>query len=394
MNNILQGYRVLDFGRYIAGPYCAALLGHLGAEVIRIERPGGGEDRVLAPVTEQGDGALYLQMNANKLGMTLNIAKPAGRKIVKELVATADIVVANLPPQTLAALALDYDALTAVKPDIILVTNTAFGSAGSFANRVGFDGIAQAMSGAAFFTGLPGQPAKAAVQYVDYASALAAAFGTLAAVLVRERTGQGQVVETSLLATALTLTNGSLIEQAVIQANRQPTGNRAQIASPADIFATQDGHIIIQIAGPYMFKRWAELMGETHWLTDPRFKDDISRGDHRDILCERTAAWCSKRTTAEALVALEQAKIPAGPVLSFQEALDHPAVHHLEHLQPIDYPGAAQLVPVADKPVALSLSDTAVPNRAPTLGEHTVQILTKLGYTAAQIDALREERII
>lgn len=394
MKGILHGYRVLDFGRYIAGPYCAALLGHLGAEVIRVERPGGSEDRTLAPITEQGDGALFMQMNANKRGMTLNISQPVGREVVQKLVATADIVVANLPIQTLKALNLDYDSLVQIKEDIILVTNSAFGNSGPFAERVGFDGVAQAMSGAAFFTGQPGEPAKAAVQFVDYSSALSAAFGTLAAVLVRERTGRGQIVETSLLGTALTLTNGSLIEQAVIEANRVPSGNRAQIAAPADLFATKDGHVIIQIAGPYMFKRWARLMGEAHWLSDPRFKDDISRGDHRDILCERTAVWCAERTTAEAVAALEQAKIPTGPVLSYQEALDDPAVQALDHLIPTEYPGAVRPVPVARPPVQLSETAVGVGGRAPLLGEHTEEILRELGYSTAEIERLREGDII
>jgi len=262
MQNVLSGYRVLDFGRFIAGPYCAALLGHLGAEVIRIERPGGSEDRVLAPITDQGDGGLFMQMNSNKLGMTLNIASPEGRAVVKRLVATADVVIANFPPKTLRALELDYESLKAIKSDIILVANNTFGSDSPYADRVGFDGVAQAMSGAVYYTGLPGQPAKSVVQYVDYSTALAATVGTMAALMMRERTGQGQVVETSLLATALTLINSSLIEQAVVDANRIPTGNRSQLTAPADLFTTRDGFILVQVVGPYIYKRWADLMGE------------------------------------------------------------------------------------------------------------------------------------
>jgi len=230
MSGLLTGVRVLDFGRYIAGPYCASVLGFLGAEVIRIERPDGGEDRTIMPVTPQGDGALFLQMNANKLGMTLDIASEQGRDVVKQLVATADVVIANFPPNTLAALGLDYQSLSGIKPDIILTLNTAYGSAGPFANKVGFDGIAQAMSGAAYFSGEPNRPVKTAVQYVDFSTALAGVVGTLAALMQRERTGQGQQVETSLLATALSMTNGSLIDQAVTQVNRVPSGNRAQVS--------------------------------------------------------------------------------------------------------------------------------------------------------------------
>src|ERR1700758_1665393 len=162
---VLEGIRVLDFGRYIAGPFCAALLGDLGAEVIRIERIGGGEDRGMIPVGAEpamapftGGGAMFLAMNRNKLGMTLDPAAPQGREIVKKLVATADVVVANLPPQVLRALALDLDSLRQVKSDIILTTVTGFGAGGPLSRKHGFDGIGQAMSGAAYLSGTPDQP--------------------------------------------------------------------------------------------------------------------------------------------------------------------------------------------------------------------------------------------
>jgi crotonobetainyl-CoA:carnitine CoA-transferase CaiB-like acyl-CoA transferase len=158
MPGVLEGIRVLDFGRYIAGPYCAALLAEQGAEVIRVEKREGSEDRFQAPVASTGDGALFLQMNRNKLGLTLDPMLPEGQKIVRQLVATADVVVANLPPQTLLDMKLDYASLTAVKPDIILTTVTAYGRGGPYSDRVGFDGIGQAMSGAVYMTGDEDQP--------------------------------------------------------------------------------------------------------------------------------------------------------------------------------------------------------------------------------------------
>lgn len=394
MDSILSGIRVLDFGRFIAGPYCAAILGTLGAEVIRIERPGGSEDRFLAPITDQGDGALFMQVNANKLGMTLHIAKPEGREIVKKLVATADVVVANLPPDVLRKLELDLESLRKIKPDIILAANSTFGHSGPYANKPGFDGVAQSMSGAAHFSGHPGAPAKSSVHWVDFSSGLASALGVVAALLQKERTGIGQAVETSLLATALTLNNGALIEQAVIEANRVPTGNRGQTAAPSDIFKTQDGHIIVQLVGPYIYKRWAELMGEEHWLTDPRFQDDISRGDHAEIFSERMGQWCSERTTQQALAELEAARIPCGPVLDYQSALDDPHTQTLDHLTPMPYPGAPKAPPVAKPPFNLSETPVELQHRAPMVSEHTQQILAELGYASAQIEQLQEQGII
>jgi crotonobetainyl-CoA:carnitine CoA-transferase CaiB-like acyl-CoA transferase len=193
MPGVLEGIRVLDFGRYIAGPYCAALLAEQGAEVIRIEKREGSEDRFQAPVSATGDGALFMQMNRNKLGLTLDPMQPDGQKIVRQLVATCDVVVANLPPQTLLDMKLDYASLTAVKPDIILTTATAYGRGGPYSDRVGFDGIGQAMSGAVYMTGEEDQPYRAQVPWVDFGTALHCAFGTMAALMARKVTGRGQI---------------------------------------------------------------------------------------------------------------------------------------------------------------------------------------------------------
>src|SRR5262249_17366163 len=232
MAGVLEGIRVLDFGRYIAGPYCAALLAEQGAEVIRIEKREGSEDRFQAPVAETGEGALFLQMNRNKLGLTPDPMRPEGQEVVRKLVATADVVVANLPPQTLAAMRLDYESLKAVKRDIILTTVTAYGRGGPYSERVGFDGVGQVMSGAVYMTGEPDGAYGGQVPWVDFGTALHCAFGTMAALMARRATGEGQWVEGALLATAVTFANALLIEQAVIQPDRVPTGNRGQTAAP------------------------------------------------------------------------------------------------------------------------------------------------------------------
>ncbi|HAG72830.1 MAG TPA: CoA transferase, partial [Gammaproteobacteria bacterium] len=273
MTKVLEGIRVLDFGRYIAGPYCGTLLADMGAEVIRIEKVDGSEDRFLSPITDMGDGALFLQLARNKLGMTLNPMKPEGKEIVKKLVATADIVIANLPPDTLQAMGLDYESLKAIKSDIILTTVSAFGRGGPYSNRVGFDGLGQAMSGAMYMTGTPEQPVKANPPFIDFGTASLSAFGTMAALYERQKTGKGQMVEGSLFATALTMTNGTAIEQNAIAPNRIATLNRSQTSGPADTFKTKDGWVLVQSVGGPLFKRWADLMGEEHWLSDPRFKD-------------------------------------------------------------------------------------------------------------------------
>ena len=394
MTGVLDGIRVLDFGRYIAGPYCAALLGDLGAEVIRIEKLDGSEDRFLLPVAASGEGAMFMMMNRNKLGLTLNPMKPEGREVVRKLVATADVVVANLPYDTLTAMGLDYDSLTAVKPDIILTTVSCFGSEGPYASRVGFDGIAQVMCGSVYLGGRPGDPIKSEAPWVDFGTASLSAFATMAALMERNRTGQGQMVEGALLRTALTFHDAMLIEQAVMGKDREAIGNRGYNGGPSDIFKTRDGWIITQVIGQPLYKRWAELMGEDTWLTDPRFQDDDARGDHGEILSERMAAWCAERSTEECLAALERARIPAGPVYKPAETLEDPHVKAMGFLKPMDFPGMAKPAPVAGTPVKLSATPGTVRHRAPTLGEHTGQIMRELGYSEAEVAALRAARVV
>ena len=232
MRGVLAGIRVLDFGRYIAGPYCAALLADLGADVIRIERRGGGEDRWVAPVGPDGVGAMFLVMNRNKRAMTLDPACPEGREIVKKLVATADVVVANLPPEVLRSLALDLESLRRVKPDIILTTVTAFGAGGPWSHKHGFDGIGQVMCGSAYLTGTPEQPMRASVAWVDCGTASLAAFGTLAALMARQQTGRGQKVEGALLRTAVAFNNPALVEEQVIQVGRIATSTAGKPRRP------------------------------------------------------------------------------------------------------------------------------------------------------------------
>ena len=394
MSKVLQGIRVLDFGRYIAGPFCATLLGDMGAEVIRIEKVDGSEDRFLSPVTEQGDGALFMQMGRNKLSMTLNPMKPEGREIVRRLVATADVVVANLPPDTLGAMGLDYDSLVESRPDIILTMISAFGQGGPYANRVGFDGLGQAMSGCMYLTGTPEQPVRAWGPFIDFGTASLAAFGTMSALYERQKSGKGQVVEGALFNTALTIMNGTLIEQHVIERNRVASLNRAQTAAPADTFRTRDGWVLVQSIGGPLFKRFADLMGEDHWLADPRFKDDISRGENGEIISERLARWCAERTSEEALAAMEQARLPAGPVMSPQDVLDDPHVAARGMLQAMDYPGMDRPAPLMKTPVELSETPGEIRSRPPTLGEHTDRIMEELGYNRADIDSLRAKRVV
>ena len=394
MSGVLEGVKVLDFGRYIAGPFCGALLADYGAEVIRIERVNGSEDRYVTPVSEDGQGAMFLQLNRNKLGLTLNPTKEKGQEIVKKLVQKSDIVIANLPEQTLKSMGLDYEELKEINPGIILTSNTAFGTTGPYAERVGFDGVAQAMSGAMDMTGEPEQPTKAYAPYVDFCSASLAAFGTLLAYLEKQKTGKGQRVQTSLLQTALTTTNSLLIEQEILNINRVASLNRAQTSGPSDTFKTKDGWILVQTVGGPLFERWVNLMGEKDWLEDKRFKDDLSRGENGHLISERMSEWCAERTSKEAIMELEGSRIPVGEVLKASETLKEEHILKKGFFVKLNYPTMDKEYSVVGPAVELSENPGVIKSRSPQLGEHNEEILSGLGYSQDEITQLKSERII
>ncbi len=393
MAGILEGIRVLDFGRYIAGPFAATMLGDMGAEVIRIERREGSEDRFVAPVTPSGEGAFFLGINRNKKGLTLDPSTVKGQEIAHRLVATSDVVVANLPIDILQRMRLDYETLRQVKSDIILVHGSTFGPDGPYANRVGFDAVVQAMSGAMSVTGFPGTPVRDIVPFEDFGTALCGAFGALAALYERQRSGLGQMVDVSLLATSTTLMQTLLIERAVTGIVRHQQGNTSYHAAPSDVYQTSDGWLLISVIGQPMFRRWARLVGQPELIDDARCRDDITRGQNSDLINQVMQDWCADRTTDACIGALEGARIPCGPVYNLEQTLSDPQVEARQLLQPVDYPGAGP-IPLPATPVRLSRTPGGIRHRAPLLGEHTEEILVELGYTLDEIHTLRDEGVV
>lgn len=393
MEKVLEGIRVIDFGRYIAGPFCGALLADLGADVIRVDRVGGSEDRFVMPVTEHGDGAVFLQSNRNKRSITLDLGSDEGRQIVRCLVEAADIVIANMPKATLVNLGLDYESLKKIKPDIILVAPSAFGDSELLRDRIGFDGVGQAMSGGVYLSGYPEQPIKSMVPVVDFSTALACALGAVAALYERSRSGQGQKVEASLLQTALNFSSGYLIEDRMLNLGRKASGNRSQSYGPSDIFRTKDGWIIVQVIGPSMFKRWANLVGHPELLDDSRFADDELRGKHGEILSELMGKWCAERSRDQALEELSTAKIPAGPVYSPTEVNADQAIAESGAFVWLES-GPLVDVPYVAAPFKLSRTPLEIRRHAPYTGEHTEEVLFEVGFNAEQIKEFRQNNII
>ena len=395
---ILKGIRVLDFGRYIAGPFAGALLADLGADVIRIEKVDGSEDRYTTPVNpgaEDGEvGSMFLHLNRNKRGITLNPKKPGSDVLKRRLIESADVVLANMPQSGLKDIGIDYASLVAIKPDIILASSSAFGASGPFGDRVGFDGVAQAMSGNLHLTGEENQPTRNFHPYVDFTTGALNTVAILSAIMHRQQTGEGQEVQGALLASALTVAGSTLIEQALTNANRVASGNRGQTAAPSDTFKTKDGWVLVSAVGQPLFERWARLMEEDFWLTDSRFSDDAARGIHSEMISDRMQEWTKTRTTVEVVEALDTARIPCGEVLTPQEALDHPQVQAMDYLEDLTYPGVEGTYPLPRIPIEFSKIERSKTRRPPLLSEHTADILVELGFSNDEITSFQEQRII
>ena len=325
--------------------------------------------------------------------IALDMGSDKGRAVMRRLIAGADVVVANFSPGALRHFGLDYDSLRAIKDDIILTTASAYHSEGPLAERIGFDGVGQAVSGAIWLSGLPGQPFRSATAFVDFGTALSCAYGTLGAIIRKMRTGKGSLVEASLVGTAMAIMNQILIEEATGYNHRVPTGNRSPIAGPSDVFMARDGWFIMQVIGGRMFHRWCK----------PGRPAEPAR---RSPLCHRYPARQERRgaqpdhgrmvgyrTREECLNALIAANIGCGPVLSPAEVIAGQMGLTDTFMRKVDYPGSDG-IPVAHAPAHLSEGTVAAPSRPPLLGEHTEQVLAEYGLAEAEIAALKAAGVI
>jgi len=398
MNKALDGIKVLDFGRFIAGPYCSTLLSDLGAEVIRIDKVGESEDRMAGSVEQNVDGGMFLSVNRNKKSLSLDPKSTEGQEILRKLIIDADVVVANMPYSSLKDLGIDYESLCVLKKDIILASINMFGAKGPLTNHIGFDGLAQAMNGSVSITGLPDMPIRTPVPYVDFGTAFSVAYGILAAIIHRSKTGEGQHLQGSLMNTALIMTNAVYVGENNFGLIRERTGNRQPYSAPTDIFKTLDGSVYVVVTGNIQFKRWCKILGVEDFLQDPKYDNDVHRGINHHQLIELMNAWCANRTTEEVFSTLQKNKIAVAPVLTLQEAFENENFQKSDYFKTFEHPQQKLPVTVTNNPVQfqVNIQDYAgyELNRPPLSGEHNNEILFKLGYNSDDIIKLQNKNVI
>jgi len=391
--DVLRDIRVVDFGKFVAAPSSTWLLSNMGASVLKIEPIGGSPDREPFRISDDLDGAGFLQLHTNKRSMCLDHESPQGREVLDRLLATTDVVVLGAPAGTLKRQRLDYQTLSRVNPRLIYLNVSAFTSIGPRADETGFDGIGQVMSGATYMSGFGDTPTRSFCSFIDVSTGIYSAFAIACALLDRERSGKGHNLETSLMTSGYSAMSWLLVEQAATGRNRTRTGNRAQSSGPSDLFRTRDGWIVVQVVGDSMFARVARLVGHPEWIGDPRFRSDNDRADNGAALSEGVAEWCRALTSGEALARLREVRVPGAPVQSLQQALEEPQVAALGLLQTVPHPARPDLR-LMKAPIVVDGRLAELRSRPPLVGEHTDAVLAELGYTTSAIENLRGAKVV
>jgi formyl-CoA transferase len=390
----LNGLRVLDLTQVMAGPFCTMLLADMGADVIKIEPPGGdatrGVDLELAP----GVSAPFLAVNRNKRGLVLDLKRPDGLTILERLAATADVLIENYRPGVAKRIGVDYARLSMLNARLIYCSISGFGQTGPYASRGGYDLIAQGMSGIMSATGTEGgAPVKVGVPVTDLGAGLFAVFGILCALRARHVTGRGQLVDTSLFEAGLALSAWEATEYWFTGQVPRGLGTAHRLNAPYQAFRASDGHFTVGAANDNLFPRFCALLGLEHLVTDPRFDTVGHRLKNRAALEALIEAVTVHQPRAHWLAKCEDAGVPAGPIYSVPEALDDAHARARGMVQELPHPSLGRVKGLGN-PVKMSRTPPAVAKTAPTLGEDTDAILRELGLTNAEIARLRAEMVV
>ena len=387
----LQGIKVLDLCRFISGPFCAMQLGDLGADVVKVERKDVGEDtRAITPKIE-GESLYVMMYNRNKRGLALDFRHPDALAVLKDLAAQCDVLVENFRPGTLETMGLGWDVLHALNPKLVLVRISGFGQDGPIANRPCFDVIAQASSGLMSMTGAAdGPPTMAGTFMIDYATGLYGVIGTLAALKARDRTGIGQVVDVSLLDSAVSFLMTAIPDFLLLGREAKRNGTRDRYVAPANNFRSGDGEWVHISAGTdALFPRFAKVARLPGLLTDPRFADVAARVRNVEAVEAEVANFAAQHSAGEIVRLMEQAGVPCAKVAQISDVVANPQLRHRNQIIELDVPAVGK-IPMHGLTIGLSGTPGSIRRPPPKIGEHTEEVLADwAGYGSDKIAALR-----
>lgn len=384
----LSGIRVLDLSAYIAGPYGCSLLADLGAEVFKIEPPSGDTLRQY-PSTLEAESRAYLGTNRSKLGLVLDLKQPEGQSVLYRLIESADVLIHNFRPSVPARLGMEYDRLRKRNPRLIYCALTGYGDSGPLKEKAGYDQVLQSMTGICAFQGPPGKPEIVYGSVVDFYAASLIAYGVTAALLHRERTGEGQYVSISLLASALAMQSTRFI-----WADNEPrdVGRDMRSGGVTGIHPTKNGFIYISANTPHFWQSLCELTGLTELAGDPKFDTVRKRAEHADEIVPKLRAALQSRTAVEWEQCFGE-RVPCGAVRPIEDMFDHPQVSAEALVAAFDHPTVGRYLGIAH-PVKLHGSPGPEPFAAPCLGQHTAEVLLRFGYSADELKELRKLKVI
>jgi crotonobetainyl-CoA:carnitine CoA-transferase CaiB-like acyl-CoA transferase len=385
---MLDGIRVLDLSRVIAGPYCAMMLADLGADVVKVERPGRGDDMRYLGQSKDGMSLGFATINRNKRAIAVDLQHPEGLKIIHELARRADVVLENFVPGVAERLGLGYAALSAGNPAVVYASVSGYGQDGPYARRPGYNTIAMGMSGLMALTGQPGDPPTRPGGSISDVAASYIAFGAVCAALVqRYRTGRGRHVDVSLLASSIALLPDPSAHYFATGVAPKRVGNRNPNVTPAEAFKASDGFINVVILNPDQYAKFCRALGDEGLITEPRFATNEARVTNHPDFKARIEGALAKRTVSEWVERLVGAGIAAGPIYEFDQVFEDPQVKHMGMVREVDQPGLGA-VRMLGFPFAVGGARPPVRRAAPRLGEHTREVLAEIGISASELDRL------